>query len=170
MKKFLLSLLLYFIIFPAFVYCQSGYKQAGLRTGYRSGIFFQITSDAGTAEIGYNALLGFSNNGIQVTGLRIFYENITTDFSPDLYFSWGYGGHVGFIVTDNVTVFGERYEFERQRFCPVFGADGWAAVEYRFKEVPLILGVNIKPFVELTIPAFVRIMPGDIGISVSYIF
>ncbi len=170
MKKLFLITIAAALIIPNFALAQDVRKQAGVRTGIRGGLFFQITSGAGNAEIGYNAMLGFNNNGIQVTGLRIVYETALTDISPDLYFSWGYGGHAGFIVTDHISYFGERYNFTNDRFCPVFGADGWAAAEYRFRGVPIIIGLNIKPYVELTIPAFVKLMPGDIGISVSYVF
>ena len=170
MKKHLLFFLIFMNISTAVIWGQTGIRQAGLRTGIRSGIFYQVTSDAGNAEIGYNALLSFSNNGLQLTGLRIIYETALTDISPDLFFAWGYGGHIGFIYTDHLGFLGERYRFERERFCPVIGADGWLSAEYRFRDIPLNISLNLKPYVELTVPSFVKIMPGDIGISVSYVF
>jgi hypothetical protein len=169
MKKHLLTFLI-IILVPTLVMGQMRTRQAGLRTGIRSGIFYQVTGEAGNAEIGYNALLSFSNNGIQLTGLRIIYETALTDISPDLFFAWGYGGHVGFIYTDHLGFLGENYNFRSQRFCPVIGADGWLAAEYRFRDIPLNVSLNLKPFVEFAIPSFVKIMPGDIGISVSYVF
>lgn len=168
-KSFILSLLLT-ILFPALLFGQVTTKQAGLRTGFRGGIFMQITNEAGNAEIGYNAMLGFSNNGIQLTGLRIVYETSLSEISPDLFFAWGYGGHVGFMYTDHLGFLGERYNFQGERFVPLFGADGWLAAEYRFRDVPLNISLNIKPFVELSVPTFVKITPGDVGISVSYVF
>jgi len=170
MKKLLPAIFLTIILLPSSASGQEGYRQAGVRSGYHGGIFFQMNFDAGNTEIGYNAMLGFNNNGIQLTGLRIIYERAILDISPDLYFCWGYGGHAGFIVTDNIMYLGERYNFPNERVCPVFGADGWAAFEYRFRKIPLNIGVNIKPFVELTMPSFVNVMPGDLGISISYIF
>jgi hypothetical protein len=170
MKKLLISALLSLFLFPSYLSAQYTNKQAGLRTGYRSGIFYQITSDAGNAEIGYHAMLSFNNNGIQLTGLRIVYETTLIDISPDLFFAWGYGGHAGFVYTDHVGFLGERYNFHGERFCPVLGADGWISAEYRFRDIPLNISLNLKPFVELTIPSFVKIMPGDLGISVSYVF
>jgi hypothetical protein len=170
MKKIILLTIIATLLLQNNVFSQNITKQAGVRTGVRSGIFFQVTSEAGNAEVGYNAMLGFNNEGIQLTGLRIVYEMALSDISPDLYFAWGYGGHVGFIITDHVGYFGESYYFQSERFCPVIGADGWLAAEYRFYDIPLIIGLNIKPFVELTIPAFVRLRPGDIGISISYVF
>jgi hypothetical protein len=169
MKRILIIAIL-LIPFTYKAHTQELVKQAGVRTGYRGGLFLQGTTGAGTAEIGYSAMLGFNNNGIQLTGLRIIYETSLSEISPDLYFAWGYGGHAGFIITDHLGYFGERYNFGHDRFCPLLGADGWAAAEYRFHDIPLVISLNIKPFVELTIPAFVKIMPGDIGLSVSYVF
>jgi hypothetical protein len=170
MKKAICSVILLIILYPASLPGQVTMKQAGLRTGYTSGIFYQVTRESGNAEAGFNAMLGFKNNGIQLTGLRIIYETALNDISPDLFFAWGYGGHAGFINTDHVGFFGETYSFQSRRFCPVLGADGWLAAEYRVQEIPLNISLNLKPFVELTIPAFVRVMPFDFGLSVSYVF
>jgi hypothetical protein len=170
MKKVYLIVSIIILITSSALNGQYGLRQAGLRMGYRGGIFYQVTSEAGNAEIGYNALLSFSNKGLQLTGLRIVYETSLSGISPDLFFCWGYGGHIGFIYTDHLGLLGERYYFEKDRFCPVIGADGWVAVEYRVHDIPLNISLNIKPFVELTIPAFVRIMPADIAVSISYVF
>lgn len=170
MKKLYIFLIIAAFLLPVEAFGQGHYNQAGVRTGVRGGIFVQVPAMYGNGEIDYNAMLGFNNNGIQLTVLRIIYETVISEISPDLYFAWGYGGHAGFIVTDHISYIGERYNFADDRFCPVFGADGWAAAEYRFRDIPLIISVNIKPYVELSIPAFVKIMPVDIGISVSYVF
>jgi hypothetical protein len=170
MKKLFLSVSLLLIFYTAQLPGQMVTKQAGIRGGYRSGFFYQFTRESGNAEVGYNAMLGFNNNGIQVTGLRIIYETALSNISPDLYFAWGYGGHVGFIYTDHIRYFGERYSFQGNRFSPVAGVDGWLAAEYRFRDVPINVGLSLKPFVELTMPSFVKIMPFDIGLSVSYVF
>jgi hypothetical protein len=170
MKRIVIIILLTGILCPSIVLGQRATKQIGLRTGYRGGLFYQVTSEAGTAEIGYNAMLGFNNNGIQLTGLKIIYETTLNEISPDLYFAWGYGGHAGFIYTDRIGFMGENYNFPHERFCPLAGVDGWLSAEYRFRDIPLNISLNIKPYVELTIPSFVKVMPGDLGISISYIF
>jgi hypothetical protein len=170
MEKLLLIYIIVLTMISPGVSGQNINKQAGLRTGYRGGIFYQVTSEAGNAEVGYQAMLGFNNNGIQLTGLKIIYETPLSEISPDLFFAWGYGGHVGFIYSDHLGFLGERYSFRGDRFCPLIGADGWISAEYRFRDIPLNISLNLKPFVELTVPAFVKIMPGDLGISVSYVF
>jgi hypothetical protein len=170
MKKLFILICLSFLLYPIVVSGQMATKQAGIRAGYRSGFFYQVSNDAGNAEIAYNALISFSFNGVQLTGLKIVYETPLYDISPDLYFAWGFGGHVGFVYTDYLRYLGESYYFQRDRFCPVIGADGWLALEYRVREIPLNVSLNLKPYVELTIPAFVKIMPVDFAVSVSYVF
>lgn len=170
MKRLLLFPLIIITISNSSLFGQSGSREAGLRTGVRSGIFYQVNAKAGNADIAYNAMLSFNYNGIQLTGLKIIYETSLSNISPDLYFAWGYGGHIGFTYTDHLGYLRERYDFRQDRFCPIIGADGWIAAEYRFREIPVNISLNLKPFVELTIPAFVRLMPVDAGISISYVF
>jgi hypothetical protein len=170
MKKLFVSILLTIILIPSFLSAQTATRQAGIRAGHRSGIFYQVTNEAGNAEIGYQAMLGYNDNGIQLTGLRIVYEMALSEFSPDLFFAWGYGGHVGFIYTDHVGFLGEKYNFQGERFCTLLGVDGWLSAEYRFRNIPLNISLNVQPVVELTIPSFVKIMPVNLGISVSYVF
>jgi hypothetical protein len=170
MKNHLLSFIFIATLSTSPIFGQIATRQAGLRMGYRSGIFYQLSHVAGNAEIAYNAMLGFNNYGVQATGLRIVYETSLSSISHDLYVGWGYGGHIGFIYADHLGYFGDNYSFQRRRFCPVFGADGWLAAEYRFQEMPLNISLNVKPFVEITVPAFVRVMPFDFAFSVSYVF
>jgi len=145
-------------------------RQAGFRMGYRSGIFYQVSQEAGNAEIAYNAMLSFQKSGVQVTGLKIIYETSLGDISPNLIFSWGYGGHAGFIYSDHVRFLGEDYYFPDDRFCPLLGVDGWVAAEYRISDIPLNVSLNVKPFVELTFPSFLKVTPWDFAVSISYVF
>jgi hypothetical protein len=170
MKREFLFILIIIMLSPEFLHGQFRTQQAGLRSGYRSGIFYQITNEAGSAESGYNALLSFGNKGIQLTGLRVIYVPLLTDISPDLFFVWGYGAHAGFVHTKDFVLTGDRSGIYLERFSPAFGVDGWVGAEYRFRDVPLNISMNLKPYAEFTIPAFLRVMPFDLGISVSYVF
>lgn len=170
MKIKFYSFSLVFILLPVFLNGQMAVRQAGLRLGYSSGIFYQISSEEGNAEIAYNLMLSFRKSGVQFTGLKIIYETSLDAISPDLFFGWGYGGHIGFIYSNHVKSMGQDYYFYGDRFLPLFGADGWIAAEYRVHEIPLVISLNLKPFVELTIPSFIRIMPGDVAVSISYVF
>jgi hypothetical protein len=170
MRKIVPIILLFFLLLPVTLSGQISTRQAGLRIGYRTGIFYQVSSETGNAETAYNALLSFNNHGVQLTGLKIVYENSLNAISPNLFFGWGYGGHAGFIYSDHLRSLGEEYYFHDERFCPLVGIDGWLAAEYRIRDIPVIVSLNYKPFFEITIPAFVRLMPGDFGFSISYLF
>jgi hypothetical protein len=167
MKKTLLLFITLLTISASFVSGQN--KQAGIRGGYRSGIFYQINTNAGNAGIGYNALLSFNNAGLQLTGLKIIYAARLEEFSPDLYLAWGYGAHAGFGTFYKDTYDIDNYVYHRRVFSPMIGVDGWGAIEYRFNEIPMNISLNVKPFLELTFPA-IRFMPVDFGLSVSYVF
>ena len=170
MRKLFLLILIFTLLSPFIVSGQLSTRQAGLRLGYRSGIFYQVSSETGNAETGYNAMVSFNDNGLQITGLKIIYENSFSGISPNLLFGWGYGGHIGFTYSDHIKAMGDDYYFHDDRFCPLFGVDGWLAAEYRISDIPVIVSLNYKPYLEITIPAFVRLMPGDFGLSVSYVF
>jgi hypothetical protein len=170
MKKMFPLILISVLLAPAVLSGQMATRQAGFRLGYRSGIFYQVSSETGNAETAYHALMTFKNNGLQLTGLKIVYQNSLHGISPNLYFGWGYGGHVGFIYSDHLKSMGEEYYFHDERFCPLFGIDGWLAAEYRIRDIPVIVSLNLKPYFEITVPAFVRLMPGDFALSVSYVF
>jgi hypothetical protein len=170
MKRSLLLIFLTLLLVSSKVSGQISTRQAGIRLGYRSGIFYQVSTEAGNAEVAYNAMLSFRKNGVQFTGLKIVYETSLDRISPDLFFGWGYGGHIGFIYSDHLQFLGEDYYFHGEKFCPLFGIDGWLGAEYRVHEIPLNISLNIKPFVEITLPSFVRLMPGDVAVSISYVF
>jgi hypothetical protein len=170
MKKFYSAFFITAIIFSSVVNGQLSSRQAGIRLGYRGGIFYQLSHEAGNAEIAYKGMIGFSDGGIQITGLKIIYETSLSSISPDLFFAWGYGCHAGFIYANQPRYFIDTYNYRRRLFCPVAGIDGWLAAEYRVREVPLNVSLNLKPFIEIAIPASVRAMPLDLALSVSYVF
>lgn len=170
MKKFYFTLFVFTFVLIPIVNGQYGKHQAGLRAGYTGGVFYQITSDAGNAEIGYNAMLSFKNNGLSLTGLRIIYGPALSELSPDLFLAWGYGGHFGFAYVERTGYLPDNYIWNGQQFCPLLGIDGWGAIEYRFRDIPINISLSLKPYLELAIPSYIRFMPADIGFSVSYVF
>ncbi|MBM3421053.1 MAG: hypothetical protein FJY11_07955 [Bacteroidetes bacterium] len=145
-------------------------RQAGIRSGESGGLFIQFTENSGTAETGLFGMLSFRKNGLQVTGLKLYYETSLSEVAPDLFFVWGYGGHGGFMITDNIRFFGETYLFRGERFLPLVGIDAFAGLEYRFSTIPLAIGLNIKPWIEFTFPSFITFVPVDLGLNIAYRF
>jgi len=142
----------------------------GLRGGIHSGVYFQNLLSAGTAETSFYVLLSADKNSARLSVMRIIYETSLSEVADNLFFTWGYGGHAGFTVTDHTYFLGRKYQFEYERFRPVAGIDGWLGLEYRFTGIPMAIGLNIKPFFEFMVPGFINIQPGDVGLSVAYRF
>ena len=147
MKRIILSgiVLIMFSMMPAGAQFEN--QQAGMRFGYSFGLYYQVTSPAGNSEVGALMMASFRKGGLQATGLRITYEYALGSLSPDFKLVWGYGGHVGFMVTDNITSMGENYYFPEERFLPLIGADGYAAIEYTIPPIPVTLTLSYNPFV-----------------------
>ena len=99
---------------------QAGNRQAGMRFGYTYGLYYQVTSPEGNSEVGALMMASFRKGGLQATGLRITYEYALGSLSPDFKLVWGYGGHVGFMVTDNITSMGEDYYFPEREVPPAY--------------------------------------------------
>ncbi|HBQ83332.1 MAG: hypothetical protein A2X05_08620 [Bacteroidetes bacterium GWE2_41_25] len=170
MNRSIVSICILLILTSLPLNAQFETRQAGFRMGYTSGIFYQVSQEAGNAEVAFNGLLSFNDRGVQFTGLKVIYETSIGDISPNLVFAWGYGGHVGFIYSDHVKFMGEDYYFHGDRFCPLIGMDGWVAAEYRITDIPLNISLNVKPYVELAFPSFLRVTPWDFAVSISYVF
>jgi len=142
----------------------------GGRGGMHGGIYYQNIISAGTAEKSFFAMISANRESVRATVLKLTYQTSLREIADNLFFVWGYGGHAGFAVTDHTYFLGRKYQFEHSRFRPLIGVDGWAGLEYRFLAVPLSLGLNIKPYIEMMFPGFISIIPGDIGISFAYTF
>ena len=142
----------------------------GVRGGIHSGIYFQNLLTAGNAERSFYAMLSANTNSVRLTIMRLSYEMTLSEFSDNLFVVWGYGAHAGFNVSDHTYFLGRKYQFEYERFRPVAGIDALAGIEYRFIGIPMTIGLNVKPFVEIMVPGFVSIKPGDIGLSFAYRF
>ncbi|MGQ9620970.1 MAG: hypothetical protein ACUVTX_08310 [Bacteroidales bacterium] len=147
---------------------QPVFRQAGLRAGYTGGFFYQAVYPAGNSETGFMAMISFRDRGIQVSGMRIFYGTTLDEISPDLFAGWGYGGHAGFITRNYEHPGNKEYYSRNDIICPLAGIDFSGFLEYRFKSIPVSISLNMKPFIEIALPFYVKLMPGDFGISVAY--
>lgn len=162
------TLLLTIICIP--LSSQVSENHIGIRGGIHSGVYYQNLSGIGTAEIAFFAMLSANKNSVRATIMKIVYETSLSEVNDNLFFTWGYGGHVGFALTDYTYFMGDRYQFSHERYRMLGGIDGWAGLEYRFIQVPMTIGVNVKPYLEIMTPGFFTLQPGDIGISIAYRF
>lgn len=152
------------------VSAQISENHIGVRGGIHSGVYYQNLKNAGTAEIAFFTMLSANSNSVRVTAMKIVYETSLSEIADNFYLTWGYGAHLGFSVDDHTYFLGKRYQFPSERFRPLAGIDGWGGLEYRFISIPMTIGLNAKPFLEIMVPGFLNIQPWDIGLSVAYIF
>jgi len=114
-----------------------GLRLGGLTSG------FTLKSFIGDG-VAIEGILGFGKNGFVVTGL---YEQHNPLFSDaGLMWLYGVGGHVGFFRES-----GSYYTFRGNRVynnTTVVGVDGILGLDYKFKNAPINIGVDIKPIID----------------------
>jgi hypothetical protein len=170
-KKTLIVLIAAFLLISfKSLHAQVTENHIGVRGGIHSGLYFQNLVTAGNAERSFYAMLSADNSSLRLTVMRLTYEMTMSEISDNLYLVWGYGGHAGFSVNDHTYFLGRKYQFEYERFRPVAGVDVYGGLEYRFMGMPMTIGLSLKPYVEIMVPGFVSIKPGDLGLSFGYRF
>jgi hypothetical protein len=148
------------------VWSQDFRNTVGLRLGYTGGITYQFfPNDYQAIEV----MAGFRDRGLQVYGLYQHYVPAFAQFSDHLYWYYGLGGHVGFVtwMTDNPD---KPYRYSRHVAAPVVGFDGNGGLEYWFYRIPLTIGLDYKPYLELFGPAWFDIVLWDFAFTVKYTF
>lgn len=135
-----------FVILSSSAFSQDFRYAAGIRAGYTGGIEFRIYTDQLNS---YKFLLGSRQNGAVIHALKEFHQPGLFSFTDQLNFVYGGGLHVGYerwnqrYIRNSYTVFYvTNTEF-------IAGIDGLAGLEYMFPEVPISLGIEVKPFFDL---------------------
>jgi len=147
---------------------QSFSREAGIRGGLSSGFTYRVYLEE---TLSYEALLSFRQGGMQMTALRQIHEPESYGISENLWFTYGYGAHVGFFFTDKYKfMFYDEIYYPNRRFSPVAGIDGYAGLEYRVQDFPLTIGLDYKPFFEFYIYQFFKLRLADMAFTAKYRF
>lgn len=141
--------------------------EAGGEGGLSSGLNFRVYLEE---ELSYEALLSFRNNGLQVHLFRQQHTELHYNPNGTLFFVYGFGPHAGFYYTDTYRVFFQDIYFGSKVFTPVVGANGYAALEYRFNEWPASVGLRYKPFLEVSLKQIFAANLFDFGFTFKYRF
>jgi len=166
MKKFLL------IVFIALNFSsaksQNVQREAGVRGGQTAGFTYRYYLDD---YLSYEGILSFRKSGMQVTLLRQLHEqdNII-EFGHYFHLITGYGAHAGFFFSDKYSSLGYDSYYSQRVFSPVIGVDAYAAVEYRLESYPIVVGMDYKPFFELSAYQFFNLSLWDIAFTIKYRF
>ncbi len=154
MKKLILIIL--FIGVTVQVSAQEYTNGIGFRGGLFNGITFKHYGEDNKALEG---ILSTRWSGFQVTGLIEHYNDIND--VENLKWFYGYGAHIGFYDDEN-TGWGEDTSYTN------IGVDGIIGLEYVIPNAPISIGIDWKPYLDLTgYTGFV----GDSGaLSVRFLF
>lgn len=136
----------------------------GLRCGVSSGFSLKFYKDEANAIEG---LLSFRQHGMQLTVLKEYYRPIMLKHSDHIFAFYGWGGHLGFQwpSTDDY-----HWDYPPMIYSagPTAGIDAIIGAEYRFYKVPFTLGMNFKPFAEVSFTRFFFLNLWDYGFSIKY--
>ncbi len=147
------SLLIFFLVLNSMA---QDYKTAiGVRGGLPYGLTVKHFIKEGTALEG---IVASRWKGFNFTGLYEINSNI---FAPGLNLYCGLGGHIGAYDGDN-----GRYSDDDSH--AILGIDGIVGLEYNLTEIPLNIGVDWKPAIDLI--GATKLWGDELAISIRYIF
>ena len=166
MKTPLIFLFSIFISIPQFTFSQNFTREAGLRLGPTSGFTYRQYMNEANA---WEGLISFKQSGIQLTVLKEFIQPCFVEYGDNFSFVWGYGAHVGSHRNYTWEIFSKKF-YDFSAFLPLFGIDGYAAIEYKIHELPLSASLGFKPYFELAGARFFSMNLWDLAISIKYHF
>jgi hypothetical protein len=125
------------------VHAQQGQTGVGLRLGTDPGITIKhFVAPNGAIE----GILGTGYRGLLVTGLYEWHKPIGTE--PGLKLFGGIGGHFGVFNRYAYYRKGPYYDVVYVYNRPSIGPDLILGMEYDFTDIPLNLGLDLKPAVD----------------------
>lgn len=165
-----IHLLCIFLIVSFSGFTQEPEKVVGIRGGISSGFEYRVFSGELNS---YKALLSFRRQGLQLTGLKEFHRPDAFDFCEELSFVYGFGAHAGFETWHRYNYYDDQdlHTMSREnRTGPIVGLDALATVEYAIPQVPLVAGIEAKPYFNLFGKNFFQLQPFDFAFTLKYTF
>ena len=148
-------------------FAQNYTRDFGLTGGTRSGICYRVFTDD---EEAYEGVVSFKDNGLQFSGFKEYYRPAFFDLSDNLFFGYGFGGHAGFVYIDRYQFLFNSYYIDHKTVAPILGIDGFFGLEYRIRELPFIIGINYKPYMQFSTIQFFNLNLFDSGLTFKYRF
>lgn len=150
----------------------TGYSQdqaIGIRGGLTSGFEYRVfTND----ENSYRLLLSARKDGIQLTGLKEFHILDVFDIGEEISFVYGFGVHAGFESWRNYYYepYDPYFRYSEKKTGVVAGLDGLAGLEYHIPTLPLVAGLEVKPYFNLFGEDFFELRPFDFAFTLKYVW
>ncbi|MDP4185234.1 MAG: hypothetical protein Q8862_08750 [Bacteroidota bacterium] len=140
----------------------------GVRVGYSSGIFYRYNVNS---ENSYSALLSSRDNGLQLTALREFNQKGIFGLPQEFSLIYGFGAHLGYTQWDVTSLY--YYPdgvYTEHKSAGVAGLDGLVGLEYNINDIPLSVGLEIKPFFDFGGEHNFEVVPQDIALTFRFNF
>ena len=160
---------LIFLIFAAsaIITNAQGYQHAvGIRGGISPGFEYRFYTDDYNS---YKMLLSARERGLQLHALKEFHRYDLFEFSEQLIFYFGGGVHAGYESWDVL-----HYDFNTSwyttRSSLIAGIDGLAGLDYVFYDVPISVGLEVKPYFDLFGRETFDLQLFDFAFTVKYLF
>jgi hypothetical protein len=120
----------------------------GLRLGgVANGITFKHFVNSNSA---FEGLLGFGHKSLLITGL--YEKYIPINNASGLQWFYGGGAHIGFFSYDgyyySYKEHGHYYVVDENANSIALGLDFILGLDYKFKNAPINIGTDIKPFID----------------------
>ena len=125
-----------FILFGAGIFAQEYKTAIGLRGGVTQGITLKHFTSGTSA---FDFIFGTYKRGVHLVLLYEIHAHNVFDV-PNLSLFYGPGGHFGHFNHSNIRHWGD-YEND----VIAIGVDFVLGVEYTFDEIPINIGIDIKP-------------------------
>lgn len=138
-------------------YAQEYSTGIGLRAGLYNGLTVKHFTGEKTA---FEILIASRWHGLEITGL---YEIHNIAFNTKgLYWYYGFGGHLGF-WNGNYASWGHQ-----GTSYTVVGIDGILGLEYNFSEIPINIGLDWKPAINIV--GYTGFWADGGALSIRYVF
>ena len=164
MKRFYIFITLVFA--GLYTGAQDYTKSVGLRGGISSGFEYRFFTDDANS---YKILLSTRDRGIQLHAFKEFHQYQLFNFTDQLVFYFGAGVHTGFQSWDEVRV-RDHIKWYDTKTRIIAGLDGLAGLDYVFYEVPISIGVEVKPYFDLFGRDMFKLQLFDFAFTVRYLF
>lgn len=160
-------LVLLFLIVTQHLFAQYYTRSAGIRGGNYPGLTYRSFLNE---EDAFEVSVSRDHHGFRINFFREYFRPAFIELSQNMLFGYGFGAHVGYRYTNKYETYAITYYFDRKKFSPVIGMDGYVGIDYCIHEFPLVLGLDMKPYFEFSTIRIFRLNLFDVAFSVRYRF
>jgi hypothetical protein len=158
------TLIILLLTISSFTTTAQKYKTAiGFRIGGQTnGLTVRHFTNSKTALEG---ILSVGHNATLITGLYEKFVPISS--ASGLNWFYGIGGHIGFFREKGYYLYNKKRAVYYDDNSTVVGIDGIIGLDYKFRNAPINIGIDIKPFMDFYGGASLF---GDGALNVRFIF